>query len=209
MNFAAMRYVAERCQVEGAGRALLWAIAWHANRETGDCYAGERTLARTAGVSRSTVSLWLPKLFEGGETALIVESSGRRARTWRIVAHLDDTASGPTAGPQGDRAVVDRSDGGSGPISDPVVDRSAGPPIGGREELEDLKDADAVAVAASGSGVRSTDPSDGKPEWHRVETAMPCHKCGGLTKLVDPDGHVTHLACSPLLHKPLPQGARP
>jgi hypothetical protein len=172
VNYRAFRYVAEDCKVEDAGRAILWAIAYHADKQTGECWASQRTLARNAGVARSTVELLLRKLREAGELALVLEGSGTRMDCWRIVGHED--ASGPMAGPLAE-GVVDRSEPASGPIGPAVVDRSAGAPIGRREEqegVEGARDAGSTpdgAVAARSGTTEPTHIADAIPAAYHAE----------------------------------------
>ncbi len=115
MNYAAMRYVAEECTVQGAGRAILWAISYRADRDTGECWAGQRRIAREAGVARSTVQLLLPKLVDAGELELVEMGDGPHPDCYRIAPAWDEgaddtaaevihnpAASGPTVSPLDD-----------------------------------------------------------------------------------------------------------
>jgi hypothetical protein len=79
-----MRYVAEECRLEGPPRAILWAMAYRADRDTGLCWAGQRRIAREAGVSRKSVERWLPRLLAKGELELVEEGSGPQADTYRV-----------------------------------------------------------------------------------------------------------------------------
>jgi hypothetical protein len=45
VNYRAMRYVAEECRVEGAGRAILYALSYRADRNTGEAWVSLRRIA--------------------------------------------------------------------------------------------------------------------------------------------------------------------
>ena len=83
MNYPAMRHVAEHCRLEGAPRALLWAMSYRADRE-GECWAGQRRLAREAGISRKSVERWLPRLVGMGLLELVEEGTGPRPDGYRF-----------------------------------------------------------------------------------------------------------------------------
>jgi hypothetical protein len=78
-----MRHVAEHCRLEGAPRALLWAMSYRADRE-GECWAGQRRLAREAGISRKSVERWLPRLVGMGLLELVEEGTGPRPNGYRF-----------------------------------------------------------------------------------------------------------------------------
>jgi hypothetical protein len=150
MNYAAMRWVdSADCKVKGSARAVLWVIAYHANRE-GECWMGQRSLAESSGLSRSTVQLALERLFADEVLEALEDSSGPKPERYQIAPGLvegeafgsgvvegstganhivegssevihNPTASGPTVGPQGLSLgeLVDRSGGASGPIRGP------------------------------------------------------------------------------------------
>lgn len=154
MNYPAMRWVAsEDCQVKGPGRALLWVVAYHADRDTGECWVGQRRLAREAGLARSTVQVALDRLFADGVLEWIEDSRGPKPERFQIApgwvegeasasgvveghasaAHLVEgqasiAPSGPAPGPQAIHGnfLVDRSAAASGPAGGPaapLVDR--------------------------------------------------------------------------------------
>jgi hypothetical protein len=129
MNYPAMRYVAEVCTVQGAGRAILWAIAYRADRDDGECWAGQRRIASEAGVARGTVQRVIPELLEAGELELVAGSAGPKARRYRIVGAdssgltTSPVASGLTTSPVG--GLVDSSGGASGLIGGALVDSSS------------------------------------------------------------------------------------
>jgi Helix-turn-helix domain len=81
VNYPAMRYVAsDDCKVKGPGRAVLWVIAYHADRDTGECWVGQRRLARESGFARSTVQRALDELFSGGVLEYVEDHRGPKAR---------------------------------------------------------------------------------------------------------------------------------
>jgi Helix-turn-helix domain len=79
-----MRHVAEHCRLEGAPRALLWAMSYRADRDTAECWAGQRRLAREAGISRKSVERWLPRLVGMGLLELVEEGTGPRPDCYRF-----------------------------------------------------------------------------------------------------------------------------
>jgi hypothetical protein len=148
-----MRYVAsEDCKVKGPGRALLWVIAYHAARDTGECWVGQRRLARESGLARSTVQQALGKLFDDLVLEPVEDARGPKAERFRIAPALvegEAFGSGMVEGSlsvsgsvEGQVAVgeVIHNPGSSGPAAGPLgtegnflVDRSWPPsgPIGG------------------------------------------------------------------------------
>jgi hypothetical protein len=154
-----MRFVAEVCTVQGAGRALLWAIAYHADRETGECWTALRKLAAQAGISYTTAKYAKPELLKLGYLELVVEGSGRRPACLRILC------SGLTTGPQGgppsgsatdplppvdnpvDNVVVGQSERRSGPIGHSVVGQIGGSPY--RNEGKDIEGFEGESAGAS------------------------------------------------------------
>jgi len=125
-----MRYVAEVCDIKEAGRALLWAMSYRANPRSGVCSAGQRRLAREAGISRASVQRWLPRLLADGELEEVFEGSGTHPACYRIVGR-GRVSSGPTTSPQGSTGdgPVDSSVSTSGLIEGALVD-SSGPASG-------------------------------------------------------------------------------
>jgi Helix-turn-helix domain len=79
-----MRYVAEHCRLEGAPRAILWAMSYRADRDNAECWAGQRRIAREAGVSRKSVERWLPQLVGMGLLEFIEEGRGPRPDCYRF-----------------------------------------------------------------------------------------------------------------------------
>jgi hypothetical protein len=120
VNYAAMKYVAEQCRVQGAGRAILHAITYRADRQTGECYLSMRRLALEAGVSHATVKRVIPQLVEAGELAIVIAGSGRRATCYKVtMSPLEpDVVGSPRDNPQ---TVVGSSGNGSGLIGASVV----------------------------------------------------------------------------------------
>jgi hypothetical protein len=145
-----MRWVAsEDCKVKGPGRAVLWVIAYHADHQTGECWVGQRRLARESGFARSTVQRALEELFGDGVLEFIDSGSGPHPDRYQIAPELvegettvtrlvegqasasegiyNPSASGLAAGPLEVVAAepVDRSSAASGPIGavwPPLVD---------------------------------------------------------------------------------------
>jgi DNA-binding transcriptional MocR family regulator len=89
VNYPAMRYVAsEDCKVKGPARALLWVIAYHADRDTGECWLGQRRLARESGVARSTVQRALDDLFSDGVLEYVEDHRGPKPDRYQIAPGL-------------------------------------------------------------------------------------------------------------------------
>jgi hypothetical protein len=89
VNYPAMRYVAsDDCKVKGPGRALLWVIAFHADRDTGECWVGQRRLARESGLARSTVQRALDELFSGGVLEYVEDHRGPKPDRYQIAPNL-------------------------------------------------------------------------------------------------------------------------
>jgi hypothetical protein len=89
VNYPAMRWVAsEDCTVKGPGRAILWVIAYHADRDTGECWVGQRRLARESGLARATVQRALDKLFADGLLEPIEDHQGPKPERYMIAPHL-------------------------------------------------------------------------------------------------------------------------
>lgn len=89
MNYPAMRYVAsDDCTVKGPGRAVLWVIAYHADRDTGECWVGQRRLARESGFARSTVQRALDELYAAGVLEWIEDHQGPKPDRYQIAPGL-------------------------------------------------------------------------------------------------------------------------
>lgn len=95
MNYAALRHVVEACGVEGPGRAILFVIAYRADRHTGEAWVSLRRLAAEAGVDYATVKRQLPALMESGHLARVLRGTGRRSSCYQIIA------SGRSVSPNG------------------------------------------------------------------------------------------------------------
>lgn len=84
-----MRWVAsEDCTVKGPARAVLWVIAYHADRDTGECWVGQRRLARESGLARATVQRALDKLFADGVLEPIEDHQGPKPERYMVAPHL-------------------------------------------------------------------------------------------------------------------------
>lgn len=84
MNYAALKYVAEECQVHGPGRAILYTIAYRADRQTGECFMSKRRIATEAGLSVTTVKRTIRLLLESDELMILITGAGRRATSYMI-----------------------------------------------------------------------------------------------------------------------------
>jgi hypothetical protein len=84
-----MRWIAsEDCTVKGPARAVLWVIAFHADRNTGECWVGQRRLARESGLARSTVQRALDELFGDGVLEFIEDHQGPKPDRFQIAPSL-------------------------------------------------------------------------------------------------------------------------
>jgi hypothetical protein len=85
MNYPAMRWAVEGCQLEGAAKPILFVIAYRADRDTGECWAGQRRIAREAGVDPKTVERVIPRLVKDGVLEVVERSRGPKPNCYRIV----------------------------------------------------------------------------------------------------------------------------
>jgi hypothetical protein len=75
-------------------RSLLWAMAYHANRDSGLVTAGVRLLGPEAGVSPATAARLLVEAQQRGLVELVREAAGSRPAWHRLpcfVSHHDET----------------------------------------------------------------------------------------------------------------------
>jgi hypothetical protein len=84
MNYPAMRWAVEGCQLDGAAKPILFVIAYRADRDTGECWAGQRRIAREAGVSRVHVQRVMAELVDIGVLEVVENGSGTKPRIVRI-----------------------------------------------------------------------------------------------------------------------------
>jgi hypothetical protein len=113
-----LAWVRDSCQVQDAGRPLLYAVAAFADKHEGYCTASYRTLAKAAGISLRMAKYLMPDLVEAGIVERVDGGGGRRPATYRI--HPSLWASGATTAPQGDSVVVQPATR-SGAMADPVA----------------------------------------------------------------------------------------
>lgn len=79
-----MRWAVEGCQLDGAAKPILFVIAYRADRDTGECWAGQRRIAREAGVSRTHVQRVMAELVDIGVLEVVENGSGTTPRIVRI-----------------------------------------------------------------------------------------------------------------------------
>jgi hypothetical protein len=84
MNYPAMRWAVEDCRLEGAAKPILFVIAYRADRDSAECWAGQRRIAREAGVDPKTVERVIPRLIADGVLELVEPGSGPRPNCYRI-----------------------------------------------------------------------------------------------------------------------------
>jgi hypothetical protein len=83
-----MRWAVEDCQLDGAAKPILFVIAYRADRDTGECWIGQRRLAREAGVSRTHVQRVMERLFRDRVLEVVDYGSGTKANVVRIAPGL-------------------------------------------------------------------------------------------------------------------------
>jgi hypothetical protein len=106
MNYPAMRAVAEYHQLEGPGRAILWALSYRANSD-GEFWAGQRRIAREAGVSRKSVERWLPRLVGRGVLEALEEGTGPRPDGYRFAPEWVEGEAGGSGVVEGQASATD------------------------------------------------------------------------------------------------------
>jgi hypothetical protein len=97
VNYAAMQYVVEDSPSTDAAWKVLVVIAFRADRQTGECSASRRRLAKEARISTSTVHEALNSLIARGELEKLEAGAGRRSTAYRIL--VPDPASGSPTEP--------------------------------------------------------------------------------------------------------------
>jgi Helix-turn-helix domain len=110
MNYSAMRWAVEECQLDGAAKPILFVIAYRADRDTGECWAGQRRIAREAGVTRTHVQRVEAKLIRLGILEVVEQGSGTRPRIIRIAPGLvegEASASGVVEGVASASGIVE------------------------------------------------------------------------------------------------------
>jgi hypothetical protein len=88
VNYPALRWAAEDCQLDGAAKPILLIIAYHADRDTGLCWVGQRRLAKEAGVSSKTVERWMVRLEDLGVLEVTERGRGPKPNCYRIAEGL-------------------------------------------------------------------------------------------------------------------------
>jgi hypothetical protein len=79
-----MRWAVEECRLSGAFKPILFVIAYRADRDTGECWAGQRRIAREAGVDPKTVERVIPRLIADGVLELVEPGRGPRPNCYRV-----------------------------------------------------------------------------------------------------------------------------
>jgi hypothetical protein len=88
----------------------LWVIAYHADRDTGECWVGQRRLAREVGLARSTVQRALNELFGDGVLEFIEDHQGPKPECFQITPSLvegETSAAGLVEGTASAARVVE------------------------------------------------------------------------------------------------------
>jgi hypothetical protein len=105
VNYPAMRWAVEDCQLDGAAKPILFVIAYRADRDTGLCWAGQRRIAREAGVTRTHVQRVMAKLVHDGVLEVVEQGSGTAPRIVRIAPGLVEGESFASGMVEGQAAV--------------------------------------------------------------------------------------------------------
>jgi hypothetical protein len=118
-----MRWVAsDDCKVKGPARALLWVIAYHADRDTGECWVGQRRLVCESGFARSTVQRALDELFGDCILEPVEDHRGPQPERYRIAPTLvegEAFASGIVEGQASASSTVESTSGlGASPLGE-------------------------------------------------------------------------------------------
>jgi hypothetical protein len=125
-----MRWVAsEDCKVKGPGRALLWVIAYHADRDTGECWVGQRRLARESGFARSTVQRALEELFGDGVLEFLEDSRGPRPEVFCIAPSLVEGEASAVGVVEGQTGIGHYVEGHAAVIHNPPASGPAASPL--------------------------------------------------------------------------------
>jgi len=160
MNYHAMRYVAEHCRMEGAPRAILWALSYRANGD-GEVWAGQRRIAREAGVSRKSVERWMPQFVGMGLLEWVEEGSGPRPDCYRFSAEWVEGIAGGSGVVEGQAGgnglvegaseVIHRAEP-SGDMVSPLASWPNGLVATPERPTGDMVSTDTELVATSGNG---------------------------------------------------------
>jgi hypothetical protein len=103
-----MRWVAsDDCKVKGPGRAVLWVVAFHADRDSGECWVGQRRLARESGLARSTVQRALDELFNGGVLEYVEDHRGPKPDRYQVAPNLVEGEASASGIVEGTASVSD------------------------------------------------------------------------------------------------------
>jgi hypothetical protein len=106
VNYAAMRWAVEDCRLDGAAKPILFVIAYRGDRETGYCWAGQRRIAKEAGVTRTHVQRIMAELLELGVLEKGEPGSGTRADTVRIAPGVVEHEAGGRGGAEATTSVT-------------------------------------------------------------------------------------------------------
>lgn len=196
MHGRSIAWTRDRCRLQGAYRALLYAVAVHADRHYGACSAGSRRLAASAGISATWVKRLLHELVDMGVLECLEPGAGRRAACYRFVPSLLD--SGQPTSPQ-PSSVVGNSEVRSGQLGDAVVvtppSRSgqldAGP-IWNEEKSIEEKNAEESATSARPKGALVAGRADARPAFSNptptpIIDALPDPETWKAVLALDPD----------------------
>jgi hypothetical protein len=102
MSWAALDWCAGLGRdVKAPKRGLLWAMCYHADRDTGVVTAGLRTLGAEAGVSAATAMRLRAELEADGLCCLVRSGAGTRPASYRVAFHQGETqAEEPSVSPK-------------------------------------------------------------------------------------------------------------
>jgi hypothetical protein len=71
VSIGALAWVFDHSQAEGVDRLVLLALANHYHAETGECFPGQRQVAREANCSQATITRAVRRLVELGEVTAV------------------------------------------------------------------------------------------------------------------------------------------
>lgn len=105
MSIQAVAWVLEHSESRGLARLVLISLANHVN-DQGECWPSIRTVAREAGVGKSTAARCIGELAGLGELVVVESGDARRSARYRFT-HLQVSHSG-TQSPPRERSVPRR-----------------------------------------------------------------------------------------------------
>lgn len=108
MSIEATGWVLDHSTTEGRDRLVLLVIAWHAERDSGECWPGQRLIAREARCSIGTVSNAVRRLAQLGEIE-VERGRGNRPSRYRMLWLAVPASAQPRAERNGAQPRAERN----------------------------------------------------------------------------------------------------